>query len=153
MRFTLPHDLSEFEIPDAWWVESGAPGFAPSAPAYAAEAGVVKLSEELTSQSDKTIRSHYCPTQLVAALYVAPPGPAAGVAAQSFAGSGPAFHQASMIGVLQAMRSGVQLRPIEVLRGVPGEARLVPRDGFHRFYASVALGFPMLPVAVFRYSA
>ena len=105
---------------------------------------MVTWGDELTSQSGVTVQSRSCPTQLVALLYVAPPKRAPGV---------PWFDEDRMIQVLQAMCSGIALPPIEVWRGVPGEARLSPRDGFHRFYASVALGFPMLPVAVFKYAA
>jgi hypothetical protein len=142
MRFVLPHDESEFEIADAWWEASGAPGFVPLEPAYTVTEGVNKGFEEFTSDSGVTIRSMHCPTQLVALLYVAPPMREAGP---------PRFNETRMIQVLQAMCTGILQPPIEVWRGAPGEARLVPRDGFHRFYASVALGFPMLPVAVFKY--
>ena len=142
MRFTLPHDQSEFDIPDAWWEASGAASFVLSTPAFAAQPGVTKLWDHYTSQSEQTIQSKHCPTQLIALLYVAPPkrDPGAGW-----------FEAVRMIRILQAMCTEIALPPIEVWRGVPGDARLIPRDGFHRFYASVALGFPMLPVAVFRY--
>jgi hypothetical protein len=139
MLFKLPHDQSQFEIPDAWWAASGAAGFVPSQPAYRAQPSIIKLSEELTSQSGETIQSLSCPTQVVALIYVAPPRRVK------------PFDEKSMIRVLRAMCSGEELPPIEAWRGVPGEGRFVPRNGLHRFYASVALGFPMLPVAVFRY--
>jgi len=142
MQFVLPHDQSEFEIPDGWWQASGAAAFVRADPAYAALAGINKGWEEFTSNSGVTIRSTHCPTQLVALLYVAPPRREPGE---------PWFVEQRMVEVLQAMCARTLMPPIEVLRGVPGEQRLVPRDGLHRFYASAALGFPMLPVAVFKH--
>jgi hypothetical protein len=151
MRFLLPHDESEFEIPDACWQASGAAGYVRTESAFAALPGVKKLWEQLTSRSGETIQSIHCPTQVVPLIYVAPPG-------RELAPSGPVagtpgFDEMRMTRVLQAICSGVALPPIEVWRGFPGEVRFSPRDGFHRFYASVALGFTMLPVAVFRYVA
>lgn len=62
----------------------------------------------------------------------------------------PNFTQARALSVLEAIRRGVPLPPVEV--DVPPHAlgahtyRL--RDGFHRFHLSAVLGFTHLPVVI-----
>ena len=57
-----------------------------------------------------------------------------------------------MVPILRGFRNGDVLPPIEVDEP-PNEIgrRFRVRDGFHRFYASVAVGFSHLPVSVRPY--
>jgi len=55
----------------------------------------------------------------------------------------------SVIEVLRKMRSGEELEPIEVWsREKTGTEKYRVKDGFHRFYLSIAVGYPKLPIKV-----
>jgi hypothetical protein len=123
MKFLLP---CEFEIPDAWCDEAGIVGFRATGNAYQA-----------SSTAD-------FPTAILALVDVAPPKRQAGVRW---------FYKDRMVSILKGMVSGSVLPPIKIDRPpvihAPHTYRL--RDGFHRFYASVALGFSHLPVSELPY--
>ena len=57
-----------------------------------------------------------------------------------------------MLSLLRAMRTGDGVPPIEVHQP-PGlqDYRYALRDGFHRFYASAAIGFRCIPIKVLPY--
>jgi len=68
-------------------------------------------------------------------------------ALQGFASNG--LNRERMISVLQALHQDMALPPVQVreITADGGEARQFEvYDGFHRFYASVAVGFSHLPV-------
>src|SRR5688572_8418510 len=110
MRFPLPHNTQDFEIPDAWWSEAGMSSFTPTAATYRAS-------------SDPQ-----WPTMAVHILQVAPPNRAPGV---------PSFAKERMVDVLRAIRESSPMPPIEVDEPEWDSIfRYRVRDGYHRFYAS-----------------
>ena len=123
MRFHHPVIRIEFEIPDAWLLEANAGLFVRSAPAFAA-----------TSDPD-------WPTELVALANVAVPQRDPGVAG---------LNRERTVSLLKAIVARSALPPLEAHRP-PNATQLAVRDGFHRYFVSVALGFPMLPLSVRPY--
>jgi len=123
MRFRHPTENIEFEIPDPWWVEAKAHLFERSAASFAAS-------------SDPE-----WPTQLVSIQSVAAPQRDAGIEG---------LRKERTISIIQAIISGSEVPPLEVHQP-PQSERLAVRDGYHRYFISVALGFPMLPVSVRPY--
>ena len=125
MHFRLSHQPVEFEIPDEWFVAAGMTGFSPTAHAYVA------------SSCDQY------PTLVVPLQEVAAPTRNQGVTW---------FHKDRMVPILHGFRNGDVLPPIEVDEP-PNKSglRFRVRVGFHRFYASVAVGFLHLPVSVRPY--
>ena len=137
MFFRLPHPPLCFEIPDKWWIVSGAAGFTPSSPSYRGTGYSIE-SESLV------------PLAEVAPLLRKP-----GLSRDhhgfrregGFDGTG----LGGMLDVLQAIVTGTHLPLVAVrpVRGISAEGfTYVIRDGFHRFYASHALGFTHLPCSV-----
>lgn len=120
MRFRHPTENIEFEIPDPWWVEAKAHLFERSSNSFAAS-------------SDPE-----WPTQLLSIQNVAAPQRDAGTEG---------LRKERTISLIQAIVSGRELPPLEVHQP-PLSERLAVRDGFHRYFISVALSFPMLPVSV-----
>src|SRR5713226_1528524 len=117
MQYQVPHEGIEFEIPDAWLVSAGAVGFSPAAAAY-----VASSSEEW-------------PTTLVPLADVEAPHRDAGVIG---------LHEDRAVSLLRAFRAGIAVPPLEVHEPPePRRFRYRVRDGFHRYYLSVAAGFPM----------
>jgi hypothetical protein len=123
MRFRHPIENMKFEIPDSWWIEAEAHLFERSTVSFAATS------------------SPKWPTELVSIQYVAIP--------QRDPGNR-ILHKERTISLIQAIISGCEVPPLEVHRP-PQAGRLAVRDGFHRYFISVALGFPMLPVSVRPY--
>ncbi|PPK77007.1 hypothetical protein B0F87_102113 [Methylobacter tundripaludum] len=126
MRYQHPTENIEFEIPDAWWVAAGA------APHVAFEGAAF-----ITTSDPKW------PTVLV---------PIGGVVAPRRDPGVVGLHEDRMTSLLRAFVDKIPVPPIEVHR-VPGqnENRLSVRDGFHRYFGSIAVGFPMLPISVRPY--
>jgi hypothetical protein len=64
----------------------------------------------------------------------------------------PPFKKYKMVPILFALSSPeCALPPVEVDRSVvPPTYQLKVHSGYHRYYASVALGYPLLPVTVRR---
>ena len=55
----------------------------------------------------------------------------------------------TVVQLLSIMRDDVELPPIEVWsKGKKYSGRYVVRDGFHRFYLSVAIGYTEIPVRI-----
>lgn len=124
MRFPMPHFPCEFEIPDDWLSEASALSFAASRPAYRARASA----------------------EVIALTQVEPPPRLVG-----YPLSWRGFDRARFISVLAGMVSDTEIEPVPVvempyvdLGSSPYEFRV--RDGVHRFYASVAMGYSHLPV-------
>lgn len=117
----------DFEIPDTWWTGAGVLGWMPSVECYAA-----------------TADPRY-PTVVIPLGSIAPP-----VRDQGSRW----FDEGRMVRILQGLRSGTALPPIE-LHKPPGESifRYAVRDGFHRFYAVAALQLTSLPATVYPYFA
>ena len=126
MRFRFPLLPAEFEIPDSWWAEAGMTAFRANERGYqsSAEAALVLLRT------------------------VEPPLRNPGVLLDW-----QGFDRERMIRVLSAMATGAEMPPVPVVALLPAADPAGPFtwrvcDGFHRFYASVAAGFEMLPVEI-----
>jgi hypothetical protein len=124
MRFPMPHFPAEFEIPDKWLSEANFVGFKPQAAAYRSSPGAV-LVPLTTVEPIARFTSH----------------------PKDFRG----FDRARPIRILQGFVVGDEIEPIEAI-GLPAREfcdapyRYRVCDGFHRFYASIAAGFAMLPL-------
>ena len=114
----------EFEIPDAWWIAAGAHTFVPSTSAFAA-----------TSDPD-------WPTVLVPMSEVQAPKRDSGVVG---------LYEERTISLLRAFVKGQAVPPVEVHRPPQSSHRIAVRDGFHRYFTSIAVGFTMLPVSIRPY--
>jgi hypothetical protein len=126
MRFRFPLLPAEFEIPDAWWTEAGMLTFRPLAPSYRSTPDAVALSLreiEPPFRNPEVIRDWR------------------------------GFDRARMIRVLSGIATGAEMPPVPVAALPSTDDPAGPFawrvcDGFHRFYASVAAGFEMLPVMI-----
>jgi len=122
MQFRTPTGVS-FEIPDEWWVCADMGSFSKGAnTSYPCWPG---------SQN----------VQIVSLVEVEPPTRSAGV---------PPFKKCKLIPVLFGFQSPESpLPPVPVLlNGTPGQYRYKVYDGYHRYYASAAVGYESLPVVV-----
>jgi hypothetical protein len=124
MRFRFPLLPAEFEIPDSWWADAGMAAFCPGAPSYIStpDAIVVPLREIEPPFRNPKVMLDWC-----------------------------GFDRSRMIRVLSWMATGAEIPPVQVVALPPADDPAAPFayrvcDGFHRFYASVAAGFEMLPV-------
>ncbi len=118
MRFSTPGKKPvEFEIEDDWLSEAGVHNFKPSDKSY--HASLKNLSA------------------IVPLSQIKPPTRRLGV---------PDFKRAKMIPILEAFRINFPLLPIEVIESNEPDYTYYVRDGFHRFYASVAVNFTEIPV-------
>jgi hypothetical protein len=125
MQFHHPVEDFEFEIPDAWWFAAGAHMFTPSNSAFSA-----------------TSDPHW-PTVLVSFAEVISPKRDKGVID---------LHEERTISILRAFIEGMRLPPLESHRPPPpNSSRLALRDGFHRYFTSIAVGFTKLPVSIRPY--
>ena len=61
------------------------------------------------------------------------------------------FHRDSMLPILTAFSSHQGLPPIKIDSPPQGPLPYRVRDGFHRYYASVAVGFRKIPVRIVEY--
>lgn len=136
MRFPFPLLPAEFEIPDEWWREAGMAAFAPPGPAYRSTATATLI-----------------PLRAIEPPFRFPERPL------NWRG----FDRERLICVLTGIATGAEIPPVPAV-GMPQPAEpsdpslawTVPRspfshrvkDGYHRFYASVAAGFDCLPVVV-----
>jgi hypothetical protein len=125
MRFPMPNYPCEFDIPDEWWAEAGMNSFTPTTSAYrsAPEAVLVQLG---------VIEPPY--------RFLSTPKDWHG------------FDRGRLVSVLNAIATGSQIEPVPLLKLPLSDFPPAPygyrvRDGFHRFYASIAAGFERLPTA------
>lgn len=132
MLFRLCHPPLCFEIPDDWWVRSGAAGY---------------------KATETCFRYHSAPSTVatcIAELATVAPmlrRPGVNRNAFGFRADGLDGEEGGMMGVLKAIVSGTSLPTVQVSKtrtSAEGFGFKV-RNGFHRFYASHALGFTHLP--------
>ena len=127
MRFAMPHYPCDFEIPDEWWSEADMVGFKPTDVAYRSStlAALIEL------------------TQIE-------PMPRLIETKNDFHG----LDRARLIDVLKKIVRGDEIYPVPVFElRVFDEFTASPylyriRDGYHRFYGSIAAGFSHLPVVI-----
>jgi len=123
MQFQHPIEGFEFEIPDTWWHAAGAHAFTPRRLAYRAS-------------SDPA-----WPTTVVPLAEVTAPRRDKGVVG---------LHEDRTISILRAFVQDTELPPLESHRP-PQATKLAVLDGFHRYFASIAVGFTQLPLSVRPY--
>ena len=123
MKYILSPQSVEFEIPDEWLEVTGANKFKPNEPAY-----------ETSSDDDY-------PTEIMSFSKLQAP-----IRNPSVTG----FVKERMISLIECILAGKALPPVEV-HLKPDESTYKVKDGYHRFYLSVALGFHSLPVSVRPY--
>jgi hypothetical protein len=123
MKFCVPSSSKVFTIPDDWWQFCDCPSFRRKTDFYMYPPQV---------DSDVTV---------VPIDDVQPPERDAGTEQ---------FKKGRLVSVLFGLQSQNGMVPPVEVDEVPaqcaGRYKYRVRNGFHRFYASVALGFPQLPV-------
>ena len=120
MVFSVPGSIISFDIPDDWWQFCDCTTFRRRTEFYI-------YPSELDSHTD-----------VVPVEAVEPPRRDAGIEP---------FQKHRLVAVLLGLQSphGV-VPPVEVIAQNGGHYKYKVRNGFHRYYGSVALGFPRLPV-------
>lgn len=120
MVFSVPGSIITFDIPDEWWQFCDCTTFRRRTDFYI-------YPPELDPH-----------TNVVPVEEIEPPQRDAGTEL---------FQKHRLVAVLLGVQSlnGV-VPPVEVLAQNSGHYKYTVRNGFHRFYGSVALGFPLLPV-------
>jgi hypothetical protein len=126
MRFRFPLLPAEFEIPDSWWADAGMTAFCPGAQSYRSTPNAIVV-----------------PLREIEPPFRNPDG------VRDWNG----FDRSRMIRVLGWMATGAEIEPVPVVALPPADDPAAPFaycvcNGFHRFYASVAAGFEMLPVVI-----
>ena len=127
MRFSFPLLPAEFDIPDDWWMEAGMTGFKPSGSAYRSSA-IAK----------------FIPLREIEPPFRHPEYPL----------DCRGFDRARLISVLSGFVANMEIEtvPLFALPALeswePAPFRYRVKDGFHRFYASIAAGFTCLPVTI-----
>jgi hypothetical protein len=124
MRYPMPNYPCEFEIPDAWLNEAGMNGFTRTAPAYHSTAAAVRVALREIEPPYRVPELDWC-----------------------------GFDRDRLISVLNSIATGAEIEPVPLLKLPPGDFSAAPyryrvRNGFHRFYASIAAGFECLPAEI-----
>ncbi len=125
MQYQHPFEAIEFEVPNEWLAIAGAQSFKPQSSAFLASS----VPE--------------WPTVLVPIAEVEAPRRDAGIIS---------LHENRAVSVLRAIVEARPLPPIEVYKKPFAlSGHLTVRDGYHRYFLSIALGFTQLPVSVRPY--
>lgn len=121
MRCLVPGTPMEFEVPDEWWIEAGMRDFSPISEHYCTDLSV--CSEVVTFEELKP------PLREGAQFWFR--------------------DRKTVVEILAGMRTGEELEPIEVWSRAKSDSnKIVVRDGFHRFYLSIAAGYRKIPVRI-----
>jgi hypothetical protein len=122
MLFVVPGAAREFEIPDQWWD-------------FCEMRAWQRQSEYFPYAPDENDE-----IQIIELGAIEPPARSPGVTM---------FKKYKLVPVLLAFRSPeCQLPPVVLSKPQTGEGRLQLRNGFHRFYASIAVGYTHVPAKV-----
>jgi hypothetical protein len=124
MRYPMPNYPCDFEIPDGWLREAGMDGFNRTASAYRSTTAAVPV--EL-----REIEPPYRVPEL----------------------DWHGFDHGRLISILKGIATGAEIEPVPLLKLPSGDFPAAPyryrvRNGFHRFYASIAAGFEYLPAVI-----
>ena len=124
MRFPMPHYPCEFEIPDDWLREAGAIGFTPITTSYRSRPGTTLVPLTAIEPVPRLVK-------------------------KDFRG----FERNRLIRLLQGFVSADEIEPVPLselplLEFAPTPYRFRVRNGFHRFYASIAVGYEHLPASI-----
>jgi hypothetical protein len=121
MECRIPNGFVSLEVPNDWWVAAGMDSFVPSSDHYPATK---------SPGSD-----------IVGIEEVEPPSRANGELWFR--------NRESVVEVLARIRAGEKQEPIAVWsREKTGTKKYIVRDGFHRFYLSIAVGYCKVPIKV-----
>ena len=121
MKIKIPGGTGEFEIPDEWWRSAGMEDFVPRTAYYNTDLSA--CSEILLVEEVEPPLREKCEFWF--------------------------RNRETVIEVLEKIRSGEKLDPIEVWsREKSNSKKFKVRDGFHRFYLSIAAGYSKLPVKI-----
>jgi hypothetical protein len=123
MRFETPAGQVAFEIPDDWWSFTEMDNFS------------------LEGHRFYAYPLHAQGVDVVPLSDIEPPMRNSGV---------PPFKKYKMVPILFALSSPeCALPPVEVdALAAPAAHRFRVHNGYHRYYASVAVGYPLLPVVI-----
>jgi len=126
MRFLMPNHPYEFKLPDEWWVEGRMEGFTPQSEAYA-----------------------YPVAESVIVVPLADVQPLRRNVEKDWRG----FDRGRMISILQGIASKKEIPAIDVIdltcnHHPKPQFRYALSGGFHRFHASIAVGFRSIPAIV-----
>jgi hypothetical protein len=133
MHFQLPNFPCVFEIPDEWLDEAGIRDFSAETAFYrsTADATLVRIDEIEPPMRRRAAPNDHC-----------------------------GFDRGRMVSVLKGILAGAEIEAVPLVLLPELDDRLVRtpyryrtysyriRDGFHRFYASVAAGFEYLPARI-----
>ena len=121
MKKIVPGTEFEFEIPDEWWIDAGMKDYVPCTEHYHTNLSVC--------------------TAIVLLKEVEPPQRDNGFWFRN---------KESVLEVLRKMRDEDEvLEPIEVWSlAKKASKKYIVRDGFHRFYLSIAAGFRKIPIKI-----
>jgi hypothetical protein len=122
--FALPNRQCRFEIPEEWWAEAGMTNFAPTSASYFSAPDPCVIAVNLCDIS--------CPRRTIA---------------NDFGG----FNRSRLHKILSGFVAGEQIPPVKIQEMPQGFFRYELRDGFHRFYASIAAGFKSIPAVIATY--
>jgi len=126
MRFRFPLLPGEFEIPDDWWTEAGMSGFVAPGRAYRSTGTAVPVS----------LREIEPPFRLPECMI-----------------DWNGFNRPRLISILKGFVAATEIAPVPLIRLASTDFPPAPfdyrvRNGFHRFYASVAAGFECLSAVI-----
>ena len=126
MRFSMPHFPLEFDIPDVWLKEAGFDGVWPTTASFKSSpaAALIPLTE----------------SEPVARFKTAPK-------------DGGGFDRDRLVKILRRIISEAEIDPVPLMKLPyldlsPSPYRYTVKDGYHRFYASVAARFSELPAII-----
>ena len=126
MRFPMRNYPCEFEIPDVWLTEAGMDGFTRTARAYRSTASAVAVP---LREIEPPYRTPWTPKE------------------------GRGFERTRLVSVLSAIAKGTEMEPVPLLKLPAADFPPAPyayrvRDGYHRFFASIAAGFECLSAVI-----
>ncbi len=128
VRYSMPNYPCEFEIPDSWLVDAGIDGFAATALAYCATVGAEPVP---LREIEPPYRLITCP--------------------KDWRG----FDRSRLTAILKKIAANAEIDPVKLLKLPAAEFPPPPyrysyrvRDGYHRFYASIVVGFECVPAEI-----
>ena len=122
MKFKTPKNGIEFEIPNEWWKFSEMDKFNIN--------GARFYPYPISAEN----------VEAVAISEIEPPTRNQNI---------PPFKKYKLVPVLMAFMSPeCELPPVEVVNNNSSEYKFKVKNGYHRYYASVAVGYPMLPIII-----
>jgi hypothetical protein len=120
-RFPIPQLTTQFEIPDEWWAFAEMNTFTPGGGGYYPPPWTSDFEVAPITDIEPPMRDN----------------------------SVPPFKKYKLVPVLFAFQSPeCALPPVEVFLASEGRYRFKVRNGYHRYYASIAAGFTKLPIVV-----